>query len=136
LATYAAGVPTDAAIFGPDGSVYVADYTHNQIQHYDAAGILLGSFGAGHMTTPRNLAFTPGGNLLVTSATDDTQAFSSTGAYLGLFADGAIAGMSGIRGITIGPDGNLYETDFGHSRVYRFNGTTGAFMDIFATGSG
>ncbi len=38
--------------------------------------------------------------------------------------------------IAFGPDGNAYETDNGHSNIYRFNGTTGAFMDVFATGTG
>src|SRR6202035_5504555 len=125
LATYASGVKVDAAIYGPDGTVYVADYAHNQILHYDADGTLLANFGAGHMTTPRNMVFGPDGNLYVTSASDDTQEFTPTGAYLGLFADGAVAGMSGIRGIVFGPDGDLYETDFNHSKVYRFDGTTG-----------
>jgi hypothetical protein len=39
--------------------------------------------------------------------------------------------------LVFGPDGNLYVGDFGHSSVWRFNGATGQFIDIFVSpGSG
>ncbi len=136
LATYAAGLQADAAIFGPDGTVYVANYSSNRILHYDASGTLLATIGVGDLSTPRDMAFAPNGNLCVTSGNDDVQEFTPTGTHLGQFSDGAGAGMSGIRGITFGPDGIAYETDFGHSRIYTFNGTTGAFLGYLATGSG
>src|SRR5262249_15570514 len=39
--------------------------------------------------------------------------------------------------VTIGPDGNIYTspgTGLGVNSIIRYNGTTGAFMDTFATG--
>ena len=39
--------------------------------------------------------------------------------------------------MVFGPDGNLYVTDYINDAVYRYDGNTGAFIDIFvASGSG
>ncbi|MCO6458585.1 MAG: tandem-95 repeat protein [Pirellulaceae bacterium] len=35
------------------------------------------------------------------------------------------------RGMTIGPDGNLYVASFATNQILRFNGTTGEFIDVF-----
>lgn len=40
--------------------------------------------------------------------------------------------LSRPRGIGFGPDGNLYVSSTGTGSVVRFNGTTGAFIDVFA----
>ena len=36
-------------------------------------------------------------------------------------------------GMTVGPDGNLYLGDAGTGEIYRFNGSTGAFMNVVAS---
>jgi hypothetical protein len=36
-------------------------------------------------------------------------------------------------GLTFGPDGHLYVSSTGLHRILRFNGNTGAFMDVFAS---
>ena len=81
LATYPTGVPNDAAVFGPDGSLYVTDYYNNQVLHYDANGAALPSFGAGHLNKPQDLIFGPDGNLYVGDAFGDVQEFSPSGAF-------------------------------------------------------
>lgn len=56
---------------------------------------------------------------------------ATTGASLGNFLvgyDGAFIG-----GYTFGPDGNLYVSDFNGFTIDRYSGTTGAFLDTFAT---
>src|SRR5207248_7986798 len=76
------------------------------------------------------------GRLLVsgntTGANDKVLQFdAATGAYLGVFAQGN--GLSTPMGLALGPDGNLSVTSFGTNFIKRFNGTTGAFIDTFAT---
>lgn len=58
-----------------------------------------------------------------------------TGAPLGSYTSGAPGGTSG-GGMTIGADGHLYVSSYQTSQVLRYNGTTGAFMDVFAQGGG
>jgi DNA-binding beta-propeller fold protein YncE len=86
-------------------------------------------------------------DLLVSSGTIDNRVLSydeTTGAFLGTFASGG--GLIDPFGLVYGPDGNLYVADFGDptrpdlfnfSTVRRYDGTTGAFIDIFVpAGSG
>ena len=55
----------------------------------------------------------------------------TTGDYLQDFA-----ATDATSGVVIGPDGHLYVSGANSDDVWRFNAETGAFIDIFATGSG
>ena len=134
VATYPTGVPNDGATFGPDGSLYVADYYNNQILHYDAAGNFLSSFGSGQLSNPQGLTFGPDGNLYVTNVNSTVEKYSPTGTFLGTFITAGSGGLDNAKAIVWGPDGNAYVASFFNSEVIRYNGTTGAFMNVFATG--
>jgi outer membrane protein assembly factor BamB len=60
--------------------------------------------------------------------------YADDGAYLGDFVTSGSGGLSGPEGLVIGPDGNLYVSSLNNSQILRFNGTTGAFIDVFASG--
>src|SRR2546428_615567 len=45
-------------------------------------------------------------------------------------------GHLGLEDFTLGPDGNVYVTDVATNNVKKFNGTTGAFIGVFASGGG
>ena len=45
----------------------------------------------------------------------------------------ALVASTEAEGLTFGPDGNLYVSDFTNNGVYRYNGSTGAFIDEFVT---
>jgi sugar lactone lactonase YvrE len=67
----------------------------------------------------------------------DTSAMEgdTTAHYRGAFVDDDLGGQ--FHPITFGPDGNLYTsvgTGVGYNTIRRYNGTTGAFMDTFASG--
>ena len=51
---------------------------------------------------------------------------------MGSFVTSASGGLSVPIGLTFGPDKNLYVASSGQSAVLQFNGTTGAFMSVFA----
>src|SRR5215471_12856716 len=44
---------------------------------------------------------------------------------------GATASLSGPVQAIWGPDGNIYVTSIGSGQVLRYNGATGAFIDVF-----
>jgi len=63
--------------------------------------------------------------------------FDDTGNFISVFVASRSGGLSGPRGLTFGPDGNLYVGSVDNNRILRYDGTTGAFMDTFVpAGSG
>lgn len=55
----------------------------------------------------------------------------TTGAPLGVFADLSPAVHQSPDDMAMGPDGNLYVGDFSNGRILRYNGRSGAFIDVF-----
>ncbi len=136
IATYPTGVANDGLASGPDGSLYVADYYNNQILQFNATGTFVTSFGAGQLNSPQGLAFGPDQNLYVTDLNNSVQTFSPNGTFLGTFISAGSGGLANAKNIVWGPDGNAYVSSYSNSEVIRYNGTTGAFMNVFATGGG
>ncbi|HJT75855.1 MAG TPA: Ig-like domain repeat protein, partial [Gemmataceae bacterium] len=134
--SYATGTANGGVAVGPDGSMYQADSNHNQVVEYDPTGARVGRFGSGQLTFPQGLTFGPDGNLYVASADNTVKEFSPGGAFLGTFITAGSGGLSDPRGITWGPDGNVYVSSYANSEVLRYDGTTGAFLNVFATGTG
>ena len=88
------------------------------------------------------MAFGRDGHLYVADAALKTvrRYNKTTGAFIDNFVTAGSGGITEPEGLTFGPDGNLYVTDFANpagNAVYRYNGSTGAFIDKFvATNSG
>jgi sugar lactone lactonase YvrE len=56
-----------------------------------------------------------------------------SGAYLGDLVAPSSGGLTVPDGMDWGPDGNLYVSSSSTNQVLRFNGESGAFMDVFAS---
>jgi DNA-binding beta-propeller fold protein YncE len=89
-----------------------------------------------NVSAPRGIVVGPNGNLFVASATGDRvleYAFDN-GLQPTTFVAENEGGLQSPHGLTFGPDGNLYVTSFRQElTVYRFDGETGDFVDIFAS---
>ncbi len=126
----------------------VASFDSFQVLRYDdTTGAFLSTFATG-LPNDRPLGMTvgPNGNLYVgmNNFGPPFQSFirrfdGRTGAFIDTFASGG--GLLGPHHLAFGPDGNLYVASFGgiasNSKVIRYNGITGAYIDDFVpVGSG
>ena len=138
LGVFASGLnnPRDQ-IFDSDGNLYVANYGTDQVLKFNGlSGAPSGSFAASPLNGPHGLAFGPGGDLFVSNDTgnkiDRFQA--GTGVYLSTLST---TGLFNPANMQFGPDGNLYVANRGtNSAITRYNPNSGAFIDVFASGSG
>jgi WD40 repeat protein len=72
-------------------------------------------------------------DVLVNSPFDaSVKRYDDAGNYVADFIASGTAGISVPSGLAIGPDNNLYVSDGPSNRVLRFDGKTGAFIDVFA----
>lgn len=146
-------------VWGPDGRFYLASRGTSSILRYDGqSGEFIDVFiprGAGGLTDPTDLAFRPDGLLYVSDyttdgrppATDDPNPPGRGGAVrrydarTGRYVDDFIApgaqgkpgpeGLDGPHAFTFGPDANLYIASSLSSRILRYDGQSGAFIDAF-----
>ena len=140
-------------VSGPDGNLYVTSIdvtsTLGSVLRYNGTtGAFIDAFvpsGSGGLDAPQDAVFGLDGNLYVSSGNTGSvlRYNGTTGAFIDAFVPSGTGGLLTPLGLTFGPDGNLYvaasfisdgSLGFG---VLRFDGTTGAFIDLFVpSGSG
>ncbi|MGA9379353.1 MAG: hypothetical protein WBV73_11340 [Phormidium sp.] len=142
----------------------VANTNGNNVVRFDATtGSFLGQFisaGSGGLFSPDNIILGPDGNndgisdLYITSgnkpATSTAEGASGilrfdgrTGAFIDRFVGDnpntpnidETGGLLRPYGSAFGPDGKLYVSSFLTDQILRYDGTTGQFIDVFATGN-
>ena len=122
-------------LFAPSGLLLVADQDDDNIEKYDATtGASLGVFSS--LTpgaAPAGLAAGPAGNIFVAHHSGGVvQKLDPTGSSLGMIGGSELTQPHSLR---IGPDGELWVTDYWTEEVHRFDSTTGAALGVRVTDS-
>jgi DNA-binding beta-propeller fold protein YncE len=140
LGTYTGGTIDGplATRVGPDGSLYVCSEANNSIQRFDLnTHAYLNTFinGTG-LSSPTGITFDANGNALVANfGNSSISKYNSAGAFQGTLVASGSNGLNGPDvGTVIGPDGKLYVPSFDSNSILRFDASTGAFLDTFASG--
>lgn len=128
-----------AAVFGPDGALYVASFSQDRVLRFDGqTGAYLGDFiaaGASPLNGPdAGMDFGPDGNLYVPSFENNRvlRYDGATGAFLDTFG-APIEGVSRPRMLRFRGDGSLWVTSWGNNRLLRFD-LDGALVATIALG--
>ncbi|MFQ5637354.1 MAG: FG-GAP-like repeat-containing protein [bacterium] len=149
-------VPSGTTL-GPDGQLYVAVRNTKEVWRFDVASgtrNAIFSLPAGQGGAI-DVEFDAAGNMyvsnsfLVSDFFGRVYRFNNSGGgaftFAGEFATFAsvppgpspnFGGKGFAEGIAFGPDDNLYVLDRNNNQVVRFDGTTGAFIDVFASHAG
>ena len=132
----------------------VADFSGNKLSRFDAStGTFINDYvpaGSGGLFQPHAAVIGPDGHLYVGALAGNVYRYDTTTsptaaplpgpqgtAGTAQFLRPGGGGLGSLGGLAFGPDGNLYVSDLNADRIFRFNGSTGAFIDIFVgAGSG
>lgn len=135
-----------AAVFGPDGALYVASFNTDAVLRYDGStGLFLGAFVSDDPLTPidetgglsgpdAGMLFGPDGHLYVPSFSSDAilRYDGATGALIDAFVPPLGGGLKRPRMLRFHTDGRLWVTAWSVNRILRYD-LDGTFLDIFAT---
>jgi streptogramin lyase len=135
------GLAVHSAIAG--GVLLASGFNSDQVHRYDATtGAYLGDLGpGGDLDGPLGVTVGPDGRLYVSSEESnkvlryDRQTFAYIDEFIfddpGTPMVDETGGLLGPTTAVFGPDGNLYVASFDNDSVIRYNGQTGAFIDVF-----
>ena len=84
------------------------------------------------LNKPEHLATDSNANLYVTNAgSKDLSKFDSSGNFLGRFISAGSGGLGRPSCLTIGPDDNIYICSSDTNQVLKYDGASGAFLNVF-----
>ncbi|MDC0670155.1 Vgb family protein [Nannocystis radixulma] len=143
------GTPTTGAPTSTDGTtgepvledILVADFVGDEVRRYDAAtGELLGAWTqAPGLDGALGLVVGPEGHVFVASEeANKVLRFDADGNFVDVFVgddmdtpDDETGGLSGPGALLFGADGLLYVSSFDSDAILRYDGETGALVDVF-----
>jgi formylglycine-generating enzyme required for sulfatase activity len=126
-------------LLSPAGHLLVASQLTNQVLEFDittGAFVRIAAAGGG-LNLPFGLLLNEQDNLLVTSfVTDEVLRYAPDGTPLDVLVPAGAAGLDGPSGLAWAPDGRLLVASRFTDNVLSFDGETGAFVDVYASGNG
>jgi len=120
-------------IFGQEGNLHVAAYLTGLMTFDGQTGDFISLVANDYqLDDPRGMTEGPDGYLYFSdNAHDKIQRYDSqNGCFIDHFVSSAPSPTFNPRDLVFGPDGNLFVVS-STDGVYRFNGTTGALIDLF-----
>lgn len=123
--------------FGPDGNLYVSDYTYKKIRQYNGTtGAAMGTSAGWASTSGYPYGLTWNGDKLYVATTKGVEHFSLSGASLGLFGDasrtpsttGAPA-LYSARDVAFCSDDRMYVADNWYNRLLYYAAGNGTYID-------
>lgn len=124
-----------AAVFGPDGNLYVASFSGDNVYQYDGAtGAFLSEFVSprdGGLNGPdAGMTFGPDGHLYVPSfnSSQILRYNGETGAFIDVFVGANNGGLQNPRMLLFRGDGSLWVSSWGSNSILRF-ANDGTFID-------
>jgi hypothetical protein len=127
-------------VFGHDGNIYsTSSPTHggglSGVVRFTAGGILQGVViapGNNGLSNPSQVWTMPvSGDLLVSDGSRINRYNKDTLAFVSTFVAPGSGGISSIFSSAFGPNGDLYLADYPNDRILRYDGSTGAFLNVF-----
>jgi hypothetical protein len=129
--------PVDLA-FSLDGrQLYVTSFGSNQLLRYDGTTGAFSDVVSSALSGPEGITLGPDGSLYVANFYTNEVLRYNTSSGLTSFVSASSGTLTGPRKAVLGPDANgdgiqdLYVTSESNSKVLRFDGLTGAFIDTF-----
>ncbi len=133
--------------FGPNGDLFISNTFpnggggSNVLEFNGSTGAYVQTLTGGLAFTAEQLIFGPGGILYVANNSASCPAMGNPAGGVLTYGGAGFVDFTSCSlanepvGLQFGPDGNLYVAMLGSSNVLKFNGSTGAFMSVFANSS-
>ena len=134
--------PADSGMaLSPGGNLLVASVGDNDLVEYDGqTGAVVRKFFDAcptSLASPADVTYGPDGKVYVAcTGSDGIFRFTATGDPLGFFVTGGSGGLTIPRGLAFDPNGNLFVSSGGTGEILQYNGTTGAFVNVFIDAGG
>lgn len=117
------------------GNLWIVDKGNRRVEKFNSSGQFLskfgsGGFGNGQLYIPNGIAIDGAGNIWVSDAIK-VQRFSPAGTFLGVVESAGIGSS-----LAAGPEGNVYVTESGASRVSVFDKEGKLLRSFGSSGSG
>ncbi|MCW2764501.1 MAG: conserved repeat protein [Nocardioides sp.] len=130
-----------AVAYGPDGSIYAADWFNHRIQKFSPSGAYVGQWGGygpqnGSLIFPRGLLVTATGDVVVTDSENNRiDVFTSAGAYVKQVKPPAATPLSRPHQTALDGSGGYWIADTNNNRVVHLDSGGAVLATIAITGT-
>lgn len=124
----------------PNGTLITAERNNNRLLSIPLNNLQTPAqtFSNQGLDKPEHIVIDNSSNIYVTNGgSKDISRYDSDGNFLGRFINAGTGGLGKPSCLTIGPEGNIYVCSGDTNQVLKFDGQTGAFLEVFIeTGAG